>query len=130
MGGRCAIPPGARVHFAPVRMTEAQPRSPRYLSEQERVLIADLRVAALVPLPISSVSPSRYRVLRECEPGEPGVWLEDVASARRWGLLPLPALAPRSAAVSSVLSGAAFRPRLLPADALCRQRLRSDRPEA
>jgi hypothetical protein len=26
---------GARVHFAPVRMTEAQPRSPRYLSEQE-----------------------------------------------------------------------------------------------
>jgi IS30 family transposase len=36
---------GARVHYAPVKITEAKPRSPRYLSEQERVLIADLLAA-------------------------------------------------------------------------------------
>lgn len=38
---------GARVHYAPVKITEAKPRSPRYLSEQERVLIADLRAAGM-----------------------------------------------------------------------------------
>ena len=36
---------GARVHYAPVKITEAKPRSPRYLAEQERVLIADLLAA-------------------------------------------------------------------------------------
>jgi IS30 family transposase len=38
---------GARVHYAPVKITEAKPRSPRYLSEQERVLIADLLAAGM-----------------------------------------------------------------------------------
>jgi IS30 family transposase len=33
---------GVLVHYAPVRITEAKPRSPRYLSEQERIAIADL----------------------------------------------------------------------------------------
>jgi transposase, IS30 family len=33
---------GERVHYAPVKITEPRPRSPRYLSEQERILIADL----------------------------------------------------------------------------------------
>jgi transposase, IS30 family len=36
---------GVRVHYAPVKITEAKPRSLRYLSEQERVLIADLLAA-------------------------------------------------------------------------------------
>jgi IS30 family transposase len=36
---------GARVHYAPVKITVAKARSPRYLSEQERVLIADLLAA-------------------------------------------------------------------------------------
>jgi transposase, IS30 family len=33
---------GERVHYAPVKITEPRPRSPRYLSEQERIAIADL----------------------------------------------------------------------------------------
>ncbi|MGO9955075.1 MAG: IS30 family transposase [Solirubrobacteraceae bacterium] len=33
---------GVLVHYAPVKITEAKPRSPRYLSEQERIAIADL----------------------------------------------------------------------------------------
>jgi transposase, IS30 family len=36
-----------RVHYAPVKITEAKPRNPRYLSEQERVLIADLLAAGM-----------------------------------------------------------------------------------
>jgi IS30 family transposase len=38
---------GARVHYAPVKIAETKPRSPRYLSEQERVLIADLLAAKM-----------------------------------------------------------------------------------
>jgi len=30
------------VHYPPVKITEAKPRSPRYLSELERIVIADL----------------------------------------------------------------------------------------
>jgi hypothetical protein len=79
-----------------------------------------------VPLPMSSVRPSRYRVLGECEPGEPGVWLEDVESD-------IPALGPAAPAcvgavfqrrIATVLAGAVFRPRLLPADALNHRRQR------
>jgi IS30 family transposase len=33
---------GERVHYAPVKITEPRPRSPRYLSERERIAIADL----------------------------------------------------------------------------------------
>jgi transposase, IS30 family len=36
---------GVHVHYAPVKITEAKPRSLRYLSEPERVLIADLLAA-------------------------------------------------------------------------------------
>jgi IS30 family transposase len=36
---------GVRVHYAPVKISEAKPRSLRYLSEPERVLIADLLAA-------------------------------------------------------------------------------------
>ncbi|HEY2593276.1 MAG TPA: IS30 family transposase [Chloroflexota bacterium] len=36
---------GARVHYAPVKLAVAKARSPRYLSEPERVLIADLLAA-------------------------------------------------------------------------------------
>ncbi|MGZ6693895.1 MAG: IS30 family transposase [Solirubrobacteraceae bacterium] len=32
---------GVLVHYAPVKIVEAKPRSPRYLSEQERIAIAD-----------------------------------------------------------------------------------------
>jgi IS30 family transposase len=32
---------GVLVHYAPVKIIEAKPRSPRYLSEQERIAIAD-----------------------------------------------------------------------------------------
>jgi transposase, IS30 family len=38
---------GVLVHYAPVKITEAKPRSPRYLSEQERIMIADLLCAKL-----------------------------------------------------------------------------------
>ena len=33
---------GERVHYPPVKIEERRPRSPRYLSEDERVMIADL----------------------------------------------------------------------------------------
>jgi IS30 family transposase len=36
---------GELVHYPPVKITEPRPRSPRYLSEQERIVIADLLVA-------------------------------------------------------------------------------------
>ena len=38
---------GALVIYAPVKITEAKPRSPRYLSEQERIQLADLRAAGM-----------------------------------------------------------------------------------
>ena len=38
---------GALVIYGPVKITEAKPRSPRYLSEQERIEIADLRAAGM-----------------------------------------------------------------------------------
>lgn len=38
---------GALVHYAPVKITDAKPRSARYLSERERVLIADLLAARM-----------------------------------------------------------------------------------
>ncbi len=38
---------GALVIYAPVKITEARPRSPRYLSEQERIQIADLLAARM-----------------------------------------------------------------------------------
>jgi transposase, IS30 family len=36
---------GALVIYPPVKITESRPRSPRYLSEQERIRIADLLAA-------------------------------------------------------------------------------------
>src|SRR5215207_10122225 len=38
---------GALVIYPAVKFKEARPRSPRYLSEQERIRIADLRVARM-----------------------------------------------------------------------------------
>jgi IS30 family transposase len=38
---------GVRVHYPPVTVTEPKPRHPRYLSEQERIRIADLRGAGM-----------------------------------------------------------------------------------
>ena len=38
---------GALVHYPPVKITQARPRSPRYLSEQERIVIADLLAAKM-----------------------------------------------------------------------------------
>jgi transposase, IS30 family len=38
---------GVLVQYAPVKLTEAKVRSPRYLSEQERIVIADLLCAKL-----------------------------------------------------------------------------------
>ncbi len=38
---------GAVVIYPPVKIKETRPRSPRYLSEQERIRIADLRVARM-----------------------------------------------------------------------------------
>ena len=38
---------GVLVHYAPVKITEAKARSPRYLSEQERIVIADLLCAKM-----------------------------------------------------------------------------------
>jgi IS30 family transposase len=38
---------GARVHYPPVKATELKPRHPRYLSEQERIRIADLHAAGI-----------------------------------------------------------------------------------
>ena len=38
---------GALVIYAPVKITESRPRSPRYLSEQERIRIADLLAAKM-----------------------------------------------------------------------------------
>jgi IS30 family transposase len=38
---------GVLVQYAPVKITEAKPRSPRYLSEQERIVIADLVCAKM-----------------------------------------------------------------------------------
>ncbi|MGZ6575965.1 MAG: helix-turn-helix domain-containing protein, partial [Solirubrobacteraceae bacterium] len=34
---------GVLVHYPPVKITQPRPRSPRYLSQQERIRIADLR---------------------------------------------------------------------------------------
>jgi transposase, IS30 family len=42
MAGGSGIPPGALVIYAPLKIKEARPRSPRSLSEQERIQIADL----------------------------------------------------------------------------------------
>jgi len=36
---------GVLVHYPPVKITPAKPRSPRYLSEHERIVIADLRAS-------------------------------------------------------------------------------------
>jgi IS30 family transposase len=38
---------GVLVHYAPVKITQVRPRSPRYLSEQERLVIADLLAAKM-----------------------------------------------------------------------------------
>ena len=38
---------GALVIYPPVKITESRPRSPRYLSEQERIQIADLLAAGM-----------------------------------------------------------------------------------
>jgi len=38
---------GERVQYPPVKITEPRPRSPRYLSEQERIRIADLLAAGV-----------------------------------------------------------------------------------
>jgi transposase, IS30 family len=38
---------GVLVHYPPVRITQARPRSPRYLSERERIVIADLLAAKM-----------------------------------------------------------------------------------
>ena len=45
MAGGFGIPPGALVIYPPVKIEESRPRSPRYLSEQERIRIADLLAA-------------------------------------------------------------------------------------
>jgi IS30 family transposase len=44
-GRRVRDSAGALVIYAPVKINEARPRSPRYLSEQERIQIADLLAA-------------------------------------------------------------------------------------
>jgi IS30 family transposase len=44
-GRRVRNSAGALVIYPPVKITEARPRSPRYLSEQERIQIADLLAA-------------------------------------------------------------------------------------
>jgi IS30 family transposase len=46
-GRRVRNSAGALVIYAPVKITEARPRSPRYLSEQERIQIADLLAAKM-----------------------------------------------------------------------------------
>jgi transposase, IS30 family len=46
-GRRVRNSAGAVVIYAPVKITEARPRSPRYLSEQERIQIADLLAARM-----------------------------------------------------------------------------------
>jgi transposase, IS30 family len=38
---------GELLHYPPVKTTEARPRSPRYLSEHERIRIADLLAAGV-----------------------------------------------------------------------------------
>src|SRR3954471_10282820 len=38
---------GALVIYAPVKIAQAKPRSPRYLSEQERIQVADLQAARM-----------------------------------------------------------------------------------
>jgi IS30 family transposase len=38
---------GAAVHYPPVKATDPRPRSPRYLSEQERIRVADLHGAGV-----------------------------------------------------------------------------------
>ena len=38
---------GEALHYPPVKITEPKPRSPRYLSEQERIVIADLLAAKM-----------------------------------------------------------------------------------
>jgi IS30 family transposase len=48
-GRRVRNPAGALVIYPPVKIKESRPRSPRYLSEQERIRIADL-IAAKVPV--------------------------------------------------------------------------------
>ena len=45
-GRRVRNSAGALVIYPPVKITESRPRSPRYLSEQERIRIADLLAAA------------------------------------------------------------------------------------
>ena len=40
-------PAGELLHYPPVRITEAKPRSPRYLSEHERIVVADLLAAGM-----------------------------------------------------------------------------------
>ena len=46
-GRRVRNSAGALVIYAPVKITESRPRSPRYLSEQERIQIADLLAARM-----------------------------------------------------------------------------------
>jgi IS30 family transposase len=46
-GRRVRNSAGALVIYPPVKINEARPRSPRYLSEQERIQIADLRAAKM-----------------------------------------------------------------------------------
>jgi IS30 family transposase len=46
-GRRVRNSAGVLVQYAPVKITEAKARSPRYLSEQERIVIADLLCAKM-----------------------------------------------------------------------------------
>jgi transposase, IS30 family len=46
-GRRVRNSAGVLVHYPPVQIKEARPRSPRYLSEQERIRIADLLSAGM-----------------------------------------------------------------------------------
>ena len=57
---------GALVHYAPVKITHAKPRSPRYLSERERIVIADLRAAKVTVRGIAAqLGRSRSTISRE-----------------------------------------------------------------
>lgn len=49
------------MHYAPVKITDTRPRSPRYLSEQERVLIADLLAARITVRGIAASWGARRR---------------------------------------------------------------------
>jgi IS30 family transposase len=46
-GRRVRSSAGYDVHYPPVKITAARPRSPRYLSEHERIQIADLQAAGM-----------------------------------------------------------------------------------